>query len=252
MTKRLFLASLLWLATTLPTIAYADDWDFELEPYAMFTTIEGDASIGRVNGAEVDVDTDEILEVLHMGAMFHFEAHHDSGWGLALDYGFMDLRDDISGPRGGITDLKVRQAVLMAEVMKRQTIGESTLDYIVGVRWWDNDIEVDVDVAALPGSIKGEIKEDWVDAYVGARWQVPINQQWTFVLRGDVGGFGLEADFTSLVLVGAKYSINKTMQVDLMYKGLWVDYEDGSQGERGYFSYDTLTHGPVVGFIYKF
>jgi len=37
-----------------------------------------------------------------------------------------------------------------------------------------------------------------------------------------------------------------------MYKGLWVDYEDGSQGERGYFSYDTLTHGPVVGFIYKF
>jgi len=252
MNRCFFVAGLVSFSFLAPGIANADDWSYEIEPYAMSTTITGDAGIGRVVGAGVEVDMDAILETLHMAAMVHFEAHHDSGWGFALDYGFMDLRDDISGPRGGVTDVKVRQGVFMADLIRRTSIGEGTLDYIAGVRWWDNDIEVDIDLAVLPGSLKGEVKEDWVDFYVGARWQTPINERWSFVARGDIGGLGAESDFTSLVLIGAKYKLNETMFIDMVYKGLWVDYEKGDGGERGYFAYDTLTHGPLIGFIYKF
>ncbi len=58
----------------------ADDWSFEFEPYILATTIEGDAGIGRVTGAEVNVDLSDILEVLDMAFMGHFEAHHSNGW----------------------------------------------------------------------------------------------------------------------------------------------------------------------------
>ncbi|MBL4828190.1 MAG: hypothetical protein JKY66_10860 [Spongiibacteraceae bacterium] len=251
-TNRICLTGLLGFSSLLPMLANGSSWSFEIEPYAMSSSIDGDAGVGRVNGADVDIDMDDILETLHMAAMIHFEAHHDSGWGLALDYGFMDLRDDISGPRGGVAEVKVRQGVFMADVIYRRSVGEGTLDYLAGVRWWDNDVEVNVDLAVLPGSVQGEIKEDWVDLYIGARWQIPLSDHWSFTARGDIGGFGVEADFTSVVLIGAKYQINKKVIIDLAYKGLWVDYESGNQGERGYFAYDTLTHGPLVGLIYKF
>ena len=57
----------------------ADGWSFEFEPYILATTIKGDTGIGRVTGVEVDVDLSDILEVLDMAFMGHFEAHHTNG-----------------------------------------------------------------------------------------------------------------------------------------------------------------------------
>jgi hypothetical protein len=232
--------------------ALSDQWSFEIEPYAQATTIEGDAGIGRANAEDLEVDFDAILEALHMAGMLHFEAFHDGGWGVILDYGFMDLREDISGPRGGVVDAKVRQGVLQAEVAYRVALGKGTLDYLGGIRWWDNDIDIDIDPALLPTELKAEVEEDWVDVFIGARWLRPVSENWEFMLRGDVGGFELEADFTSSVGLGFKYHINDSMRIDLRYKGVWVDYEDGTKGTPGYFAYDTLTHGPIAGFIYAF
>jgi hypothetical protein len=126
------------------------------------------------------------------------------------------------------------------------------LDYTAGVRWWDNDIEAQVDIALLPGSPGVDIKQDWVDFVVGMRWQKPINDNWAFVARGDIGGFGFASNFTSQALLGAKYNINDKFVIDINYKAVWVDYETGAKNSRNYFAYDTVTHGPLVGLIYKF
>ena len=115
MTNRLFLTGLLLSALSLVAFsACAGDWTYQIEPYGMIMTIEGDAGIGRVADADVNVDFDDILDALDMAFMGRFEAHHSNGWGVALDYGFMKLSDDITGPRGGVLDAKVRQGVLEA------------------------------------------------------------------------------------------------------------------------------------------
>ena len=36
------------------------------------------------------------------------------------------------------------------------------------------------------------------------------------------------------------------------YAELWVDYEDGNVGRPNFFAYDTVTHGPIVGFQFNF
>lgn len=42
------------------------------------------------------------------------------------------------------------------------------------------------------------------------------------------------------------------MDIDVTYKGTWVDYEEGTQGTSDYFAYDTLTHGLILGLNFKF
>ena len=238
------------LVTASPAIA--EDWTFSIEPYLLAANIEGDAGMGRINGAPVDVSFSRILETLDMAAMIHFEAHSANGWGFILDYGFMDLSDDIFGERGGIIDARVRQGILEGLLVKQSRNPSTGLEYFAGFRWWDNKVGVVIDPAILPGDIVRKVDASWVDLVIGARWMRPLNDRWKFSVKGDVGGFGIEADFTSSLALGAVYSFSDRYALDLQYKAMWVDFEDGTAGQPGAFSYDTVTHGPIVGFQFNF
>lgn len=243
-------ASILLLAVS--SYANSQDWSYELEPYLLASSIEGDAGIGRSTGLPVDVNFGDILENLDIGFMAHFEAHHSNGWGVALDYGFMNLSADITGSRGGIVNAKVHQGVLEALLVRRKPLNDGYLDYLAGIRWWDNDIDVAVDPVLLPGSPTFSVKEDWVDVVLGMRWTNPINENWRFQLRGDIGGFGVQSDFTSSVSTGLRYRMTQSVELDLQYKATWVDFKSGAAGQPGYFKYDTITHGPVIGVVFNF
>lgn len=235
------------------TKTLADEWKYQLEPYVMITSIKGEASIGRITGAEVDVDFDTILDNLESAAMLHFEAHHVSGWGLAFDYGYMDLGGKIRNNNGSYANVEVRQGVLEALGVYRQKLSNGTLDYFAGIRWWDNDLEVDIQISALPGDgLKREVKAGWVDPVVGVRWLSDINKNWTFQAQADVGGFGVESEFTSSIAAGVQYKMSDSMTLNMKYKGTWVDFEEGEAGDKDYFQYDTITHGPVIGLIFNF
>jgi opacity protein-like surface antigen len=142
--------------------------------------------------------------------------------------------------------------VFEALLVRQSQSGNSQLEYLAGVRWWDNDIDVAVDPAVFPGTATVEIKEDWIDLVLGIRWSKSINDNWTINLRGDIGGLGVESDFTSTISAGFHYDLTDSVDLDLQYKATWVDFETGSSGEPGYFQYDTLTHGPLIGVIFNF
>lgn len=188
MKKRNILAVL--LVSSLSFSVLADDWTFELEPYLMATKIVGDASIGRASGAEVDVDFETIFDNLDMAGMLHFEAHHKSGWGLAVDYAFMDLSAKQVNNRDGFLKVGLRQGVLETLGLYRVSYGKSTVDYFAGVRWWNNDLELVLDPAITNGSTDIKIQEDWFDVVAGVRWKKPVNKNWHFVARADVGEVG--------------------------------------------------------------
>ncbi|WOH38366.1 hypothetical protein RI844_03785 [Thalassotalea fonticola] len=236
----------------LSNVALADDWSFQLEPYALATTIEGDAGIGVVDSPDIEVDFDTILENLEMAGMLHFEAHHTSGWGFALDYGFMDLQGKVSSDAGGFVDASVRQGVLEGLVIKRKHYPNVFVDSFIGFRWWDNDIDVRIKSAVLPIDFERNIEEDWVDPILGMRILVHITPNSTMVLHGDVGGFGVSSDITYSMQAGIMYRMTESLTLDMRYKATWVDYEDGSSGKQGYFKYDTVTHGPLLGLSYDF
>ena len=221
-------------------------WSYEFEPYLLISSMSGTAKVGRTPTLEIDMNFGDILEQLDIGAMAHFEAHHESGWGLWLDYGFMDLSSDLTGPVGGVTDVGIRQGILEVFGMYRQDVANGYIDYLAGVRWWDNDI--DASHSALP--LAANVEEDWVDLVVGARWTTPINESWNFSVNGTVGGLG--SDISLSGAVGVKYVISDLLDLDLQYKALWADYESGTKGQQGYFAYDVTTYGPIIGLNFKF
>jgi hypothetical protein len=231
----------------------ASQWNYQFEPYLMVTSIKGDATIGRTDQTNVDVDFDTILDNLDAAVMFHFEAHHNSGWGVMFDYGFMDLGGNKVNANSSSADVGIRQGVLELHALYRNTLSNGYLDYFAGVRWWDNDIDVAFNFSAFPMDGFGKkVKADWVDPVIGARWLRDLNDKWTFLAQVDVGGFGITSDFTSSVQSGLLYKINDLMTVDLKYKATWVDFEEGSTGQDGYFQYDTITHGTVIGLAFNF
>lgn len=231
-----------------PTIATQSVWSYELEPYLLMASMTGPSKIGRAPTLEIDVDFGTILENLDIGAMVHFEAHSTTGWGYWIDYGFMDLSSDITGPVGGVTDARVRQGILEAFALYRQPLANGHFDYLAGIRWWDNDF--DIKHNALPIDIK--IDESWVDPVIGGRWSSPLNESWLFSLHGTIGGFGVSSDLSASGSIGFKYAMTEMMELDLQYKALWADYETGTRGQKGYFSYDVTTHGPIIGVNFKF
>lgn len=231
----------------------ADNWSFQVEPYLMALNIEGEGSMGRATGVPINVNYKDILEHLDMAAMLHFEALHKSGWGLMMDYAFMDVSKKTSTSQGGFIKASLRQGILEALGFYRTKYGNSEIDYFTGVRWWDNNSSLLIDPAILPGTINVDIEEDWVDLVAGVRLITTINKDWNLVARADLGGFGISADFTSTVETGLTYKISDLMVLDLKYKATWVDYDnENNTGSMGDFQYKTIVHGPVLGLIFNF
>lgn len=86
---------------------------------------------------------------------------------------------------------------------------------------------------------------------IGVRGQVFVAPKWSLFGSGNVGGFGLVSDFTWGLQGGVGYHFNDRVALHLQYKATGVDYDNGKSGQSA-FSYDTVTHGPLMGIAINF
>ena len=249
--------------------ASAKTWNFEAQLYALVPWIQGNAELGYrrnrligepVEGSlagDVDVTPKDIVSSLNLAAMGHFEARHQSGWGVWLDYVFMDLGPDAElGDRIlQIDRFGLYQGIFEGFATYRVPLDNGYLDCFGGVRWWRNSLEATatLDIPDIVHRTKSwERTIDWFDPIIGARWTHPISKKWSIRLRGDIGGFGIGSKFTSAVETGARYDITKHWRLDMRFKALWVDYAEGDVGKQNRFAYDTVSFGPILGIGYRF
>lgn len=183
--------------------------------------------------------------------MLQVEARHSSGYGAMLNYAFMDLGKDLSGPRGFTkVDTDIFQGILEGFGTYRFEYQGGTLDMYGGVRWWD--IGIDVDATTPLGNASYSRDKDWVDPVLGLRWLPRLNDALRLLVQGDVGGFGAASDFTWCTQAGLLWDIRPSMSVALVYKALGVDYQSGTRGTSSFFEYDTITQGPLLGLVFRF
>jgi len=232
-----------------------DDWEFAVAPYLLAPRISGETGLGRfIDGADIDVDTRDILEHLDLGAMIHAEVRHRSGFGAIVDYSFMELSGETGGPVIPSAEIKAElfQSVLEAYGSYHFKLApEHTLDVYGGIRWWHIDLELKRRNA--PGfNFTEEKTEDWVDPVAGLRWMAEWFPKFRTSLAADVGGFGIGSDITNSVQGLLIYDAWENVSFAAGYRALWVDYDSGSSGSPDYFAYDTVTHGPQIGVIFRF
>ncbi|MGP1345434.1 MAG: hypothetical protein ACTS3F_02030 [Phycisphaerales bacterium] len=174
------------------------------------------------------------------------------------------------GPQGGgasiaaDVELDIEAAWLEAFIGYRfverswgdESVHRFHLDGFAGARYTTLDVDMDVTAAVdvvLPGggSLTGGVErgiggnQDWVEPFVGARAMLMLGEGWSFVVRGDVGGFGVDgASFAwqALGAVGYRWRFEGwTLSVLGGYRALGQDYEKDD------FRWDVITHGPVLG-----
>ncbi len=225
----------------------ADKWEFIIAPYALVPYIDGDTSVGRVEGAELDVGPKDIIENLDLGAMIQLEAHHESGYGISLAYNFMDLGGGATDPSGMVSlDADIYQGILEGYGIYRVNTDRGPLDFYGGVRWWDMDVEIKINSSQVVDN-----NADWVDPVVGLRWMPQIADNWHLILKGDIGGFGAASDFTWNLQGGIIWDATDYLSLVFQYRALSVDYSTGTVGTPDRFAYDTITHGPLFGLAFR-
>ena len=91
------------------------------------------------------------------------------------------------------------------------------------------------------------------DPIVGVKVRQPITQNLHLDLWGDVGGFGVESDFTwsATGVLGydfEMFSIHSTVYGG--YRAIGWDYQQGHGRDR--FEWDVILHGPTLGLLMRF
>ena len=251
MKLRIALPSLLLAAFANLAQAQDSTWHYFIQPYVMFPNMKGETGIGNLPPVHVDEDPQDIFSNLQMGAMLYFEAHNDQ-WAFSSDVLYMDLEADISqrnvidGGSAGVSQLGWELAA-----MRRLT---PWFELGLGLTYNRIDANLDINFSGplFPPTVSRGLTEDWIDPTFVARATFPINDQWFFQLRGNLGGFGIGSASDLNVQVQADVTWRKSDRWSFTfgYRLIDIDYDQGQGNDR--FIYDMQTFGPVLKVGYSF
>jgi hypothetical protein len=231
------------LAAALPV--QAEGWTHEFAPYVLAAGMDGTAGVGNVS-ADVNVSFSDILSNLKFGAMAAYRGS-TGPYFVQVDGIYMKLAADKTGPNGLLFgDAEVDQTLLEADFGYAVT---EQIGVFAGARY--NNLDMDVSATGpLNNTLSASRTESWVDPLLGARAEVPLGEKWSASLRGDIGGFGVGADFAWQAVAALRWQTSERIGVLFAYRYLDVDYEDGSGS--GFFKYDVATSGPGVAAVFTF
>ncbi len=238
--------------TDAPDLGAGRNWEFVFAPYALAPTITGSSTIGRLPATDLNVGTDKILENLNFGAMVHAEALYSQKFGVIVDIAYMNVGAATDTPlTGGRVRSKISQLIVEGLASYRfLDTGPTSVEAFAGGRYWDIDIGFNGTGTAV-GNFNLDRGDDWFDPVIGVRAIHAFDEHWSVRGRGDIGGFGIGADFTWSAQAGVGYAFDETWSLHLQYRAISVDFDNGKSG-TGKFAYDTITHGPQFGLAVKF
>ena len=225
---------LLYLAITPQTLlAETESWHYKLTPYLWNVNFDGNTSSG---GNDVPIDTDYSFFTLdNLDNVFSITFEANNGRiGILFD-GLRARYSDSTSNMIFATQLAVELGFIEGAVSYMPSKFEH-LDFIGGVRY----IFLDTQLVFTPGPTT-EASQNWVDPLIGARYQNALSDNWYYLLRGDVGGFGVSSELVLNLLATIGYKFNNTLGLDLGYRYVSIDFKEDD------FLYDVSMQGIVVG-----
>ncbi len=231
------------------TIKAGEGWEFRTSAYLWMANINGTQTVqGQV--ADLDVSFSDVLNVLDFAAEMHVEALKDNKWGFFIDGTYLKLGPEATD---GPIDIRIGYKYWLWElggVYRAKTWstsnGHAAVDLLLGGRYTSMDVDLDFQEVPLPDA---NGSASWTDLIAGARLVMDLPSNWTLVLRGDVGGFGIggSSDLAAHGVLVARWNFKPDWNLMAGYRALYQDYQKGSGANK--FAYDATTHGPL---LYRF
>jgi hypothetical protein len=234
--------------------ACSEDWSNTLTPYLWFTGVHGTMVMGTPLGpigGGVDLGADQVLQNLKIAGMLDYRGQNER-WAVLADVLYADLSASGSKTEGPFTlHLTAGEKITIVETDVGYRVTPMLLAF-VGARYYGVSVSLDATsdgpIQDRTGSASRSV--DWIDPVIGLSAEVPFAQHWALRLRGDVGGFGVGAQFSWQGIAAVTWQATKIMQVVGGYKYLREEYESGSGSN--YFKYDIAMSGPAVGVAFTF
>jgi len=267
---------------SMPDLHESDELHLAITPLIWFTSFNGTTG---VRGLKFDVD-ESFLDIVDnsetvFGLMGAIDAEYKR-WVFQLNGVYSTATFDNhagrarSGPLGGGASVSVDADVKMDVAWLEAFAGYRFIDTPIGkdpashsrltfdgflggrITMMDLDLDVRTDTTiTLPGG--GEIEsgrsnsidddKSWFEPFIGARLNIDLGKHWNITFRGDVGGFvdDSELAWSALAAVGYRWQMDGwTLNLFGGYRALGQDYEDSG------FTWDAITHGPVLGAVFAF
>lgn len=255
LSRYLAVASLAATAVSAPGPAVAqtapqdgDGWRLKLTPYFWATGLDGDVGVGRLPSVQADMSFSDIWDELDMSVMGMFEARNGR-WGILFDgfYAKLSPSAQTPGPLFGEAKLDLVQQFYSLAGAYRVVDGSALLDVVAGLRY----VYVKSDLELTPGLVAGRsasLTEDWIDGFAGLRGEYFFTDRWSVLGYVDVGGGGSDLAWQALASVNFRFS--DTLDVQLGYRNLSIDYDRGSGRSR--FLYDVDMSGPYLSLGIRF
>lgn len=232
----------------------SDDWMFRLGTYLWLPGLDGEITVNDRTLA-ASQSTEDVLDLLETTLNFAFAGHFEAEkgrFGLFADFLYVDLSGDRETRRGTTIEIEADASIGELGLFFAAITPDPSarfpfrLDVLGGVRWIDLGLKIDTDQF---GSASRD--RDWVDPFIGVRGELGLLEWLSIKARGDIGGFGIsEGNTSDLVLnveAAASFKVAKWLHIDLGYRWLDYDYEDGDD-----FKFDATLNGPYVMLEFRF
>lgn len=222
-------------------------WSLQVTPYVWAAGLEGRIRpAARVPSLRVSNSFGDLLDDLDIGLFLNSVAVRDR---LVL---MGDLAYVASSRAGTFTGTpfagraEVTQTTLGAAAGYRVVQDEGfTLDLMGGVRAWQIDASAAVTAAGAPfASAASDI--NWVDPLLVVRMRAQLSPDWSVLLMGDVGGFGLGSRVTAQATAVVNWQVADRAYLSAGYRLVTADYTDGPR------TVDLTLGGPVLGLTWRF
>ncbi len=236
--------------------ARAADWEWTLVPYVWASDISVDVTVQNEPVFGADISFDDLVDNIDYGFQLYFEGRRGKG-GFFTDLTFIKLgqtqttvaRPPLPGGTEVMSDVKT--TLIEAGGFYRPSGGTDGLDLLVGIRVID--FELDLGITSPPPaalSTQVTLSANLTDAFAGIRYKAPLNERWSFVLRGDVGAGDSDRAWNALALLG--YQVGKKKQKTILFGYRYLKLEFKESGSGLTVETDMVMSGPIVGFVSRF
>jgi hypothetical protein len=257
-----------------PQEAERKDWHYAFSAFGWLPSVKGKVAIGNVQ-PRLDLSVrdfwDAFKETSDRAILGRLEARTD-GWGLFGEIVQLKLSGEESetkviGPFDPVPGLprviRGKKVRVDAEAEFDWTMIEfgasldltddelakkgARIEALGGGRYWSVDVDVDLNDTNLTPD-----DADWVDPFIGARTYWPLGEEWSVMVRADIGGGG----FGTASRVAYRYTGYLRWQpwerTSLIVGWNHLD-NDWSRGSGdSYKKWDIRLSGPVLGLIHEF
>jgi len=227
-------------------------WEFVLGVYGFLPWVNGTTGAGSQT-ADLSLTGGDILDALRFGYFFDGEVVYDQRFSAMFDVMYANLGGAGDTDRGSRVRLTFHEYIIEGRTGYRFfRQGSSWLEAYAGVRYWDVKQTLSITGGGRLGLTRtGSAGDQWVDPIVGLRGRYGVTENWGLIGQGDIGGFGAGSDFSWRAQGGVQYAFKNGLALDLQYKALQVDFDNGKSGSDR-FVWDVIQHGPLARISYRF